>query len=395
VTAALILAAGRGTRFGGGKMLAPIDGRPMLQHVLDLAAAAGLAPVAVVLGEDADAIEVLVSWRDEQRVRNEDPGRGLSSSLKLGLDALGESDRVIVLLGDQPRLTLEQLRTVTNTASDPEKPIVVPRYSDGRPGNPVLLERGAWALAGSLEGDRGMSQLFDAHPELVRYVDVEGQNPDIDTADDLAAAQPRSVVAAGYDSLGDRYLEWATRIADPVRERMLADFGSRLPPGGAVLDLGCGPGLPSTKQLADTFDVTGVDFSAAQIAAARLNVPNARFIEADMTTIDFPAGTFDGVVALYSFTHVPRAEQPALVARIARWLRPGGIWLATLSAEGTAGWTGKWLGVEMFFSGFDAAGNRDLLARAGFELLIDEVVETEEPEGPVRFHWVLAQVRGG
>src|SRR5918992_1222565 len=89
VTAGLILAAGRGSRFGGRKMLAEINGRPMLQHVLDLAAAAELEPVVVVLGEDADELDASLDWRTEIRVRNPDPERGISSSIAIGLEALG------------------------------------------------------------------------------------------------------------------------------------------------------------------------------------------------------------------------------------------------------------------------------------------------------------------
>jgi len=185
-TAGLILAAGRGSRFGGRKMLAVVDGRPMLQHVLDLAAAAALNPVVVVIGEDADEIESAMTWRREARVRNEDPGRGLSSSVRLGLDALRDAERVLVLLGDQPYLSLESVSVIKASPNDVSTPIVVPRYRDGQPGNPVLLEPEAYPLAASLEGDRGMSQLFRDHPGLVRYVDVEGSNPDIDRAEDLA-----------------------------------------------------------------------------------------------------------------------------------------------------------------------------------------------------------------
>jgi molybdenum cofactor cytidylyltransferase len=185
-TAGLILAAGRGTRFGGRKMLADVDGRPMLQHVLDVAAAADLDPVVVVIGDDADEIETAMTWRAEKRIRNPDPGSGLSSSVAIGLARFGAGvSRVLVLLGDQPYLSVENVSAITATRPDTEKPIVVPRYADGRPGNPVLLEREGFALAAALKGDRGMSQLFAAHPDLVRYVKVSGANPDIDRAEDL------------------------------------------------------------------------------------------------------------------------------------------------------------------------------------------------------------------
>jgi CTP:molybdopterin cytidylyltransferase MocA len=183
-TAALILAAGLGTRFGGRKLLALVDGQPMLQHVLDLAADAELAPVVAVLGTDAELIEASCSWRSELRVRNHSPAEGIASSVRLGLSTLSrfpDAQRVVVLLGDQPFLSLEQLDVVL--AADGQ--IVVPRY-DGRVGNPVVLDRSIWPLAARLEGDRGFSQIFSAYPNLVTFVDVPGTNPDIDTPADLS-----------------------------------------------------------------------------------------------------------------------------------------------------------------------------------------------------------------
>lgn len=182
-TAALILGAGLGTRFGGRKLLAPIDGKPMLQHVLDLAARAGIAPVVVVLGTDSGELTAACTWRDERRVINPDPGAGLSGSARIGIAALAqaEAERAVVLLGDQPFLSLGQLNAILDASGS----IVVPRYR-GVPGNPVVLDRSALALVPELRGDRGFSQLFAAHPELVRYVDVPGENRDIDTPGDLA-----------------------------------------------------------------------------------------------------------------------------------------------------------------------------------------------------------------
>ncbi len=185
VCAGLVLAAGRGSRFGGGKMLALINGRPMLQHVLDAAAGAALDPVVVVLGADAALIERTVAWRHERRLINVDPDRGLSSSLAIGLKELGDQKRVLVLLGDQPFVSVGNVSAIAAAPIEPEKPIVVPRYSDGKPGNPVLLEREAFPLAAALHGDHGMSQLFRSDPDLVRYVDLRGTNPDIDEVSDI------------------------------------------------------------------------------------------------------------------------------------------------------------------------------------------------------------------
>lgn len=188
IAAAIILAAGAGKRFGEQKLLAELNGTPILQYVLNAAAAAELDPVVVVLGSDADALVTRLWWRNEVRLVNPAPEQGLSSSVRMGLASLTLSDaqRAVVLLGDQPRLAEAQLDVVLATPVDESRPIVVPRYS-GVPGNPVLLERAAWPLAAHLTGDVGMAQLFAANPNLVRYVDVDGANPDVDTRTDLEA----------------------------------------------------------------------------------------------------------------------------------------------------------------------------------------------------------------
>jgi CTP:molybdopterin cytidylyltransferase MocA len=195
ITAGIVLAAGFGGRFGGQKLLADFHGTPILQYVLNLCAVAELSPVVVVLGADADALVTRLWWRDEVRLINPEPEGGLSKSVQMGLAALelSEAARAVMLLGDQPRLSASQLASILAAPEDaaPEdavRPIVVPRY-DGRPGNPVLLERTAWPLAAQLQGDSGMVQLFGTRPELVRYLDVPGANPDVDTRADLAALE--------------------------------------------------------------------------------------------------------------------------------------------------------------------------------------------------------------
>lgn len=201
----------------------------------------------------------------------------------------------------------------------------------------------------------------------------------------------KHIVASGYDRIADRYLAWGSASEDPSREHMHALFAARLPDGARVLDLGCGAGLPSTRQMAERFEMVGVDISPRQIAAARQNVPRAAFVVGDITEVQFPPASFDGVAAFYSISHVPRDSHAHLFASVFRWLRPGGLFVATLGALDNPGWTGDWLGVPMFFSSHHADENRRLLRTAGFELLVADVLVTPEPEGDVSFLWVLAR----
>ncbi len=203
----------------------------------------------------------------------------------------------------------------------------------------------------------------------------------------------KTVVARGYDTLGADYLAWTSAFVDPARDRLLAEFMTRLASDVRVLDLGCGPGLPSTRMLADRFEVTASTSPRLSLMHARRNVPEASFVHDDFMHIDFSAESFDGVTAFYSISHVPRAEHRDLFERVSRWLVPGGLFLATLGARDDPGWTGEWLGQPMFFSSHDADANRRMLRAANFDLLIDDVMETPEPEGPMPFLWVLAKRR--
>jgi SAM-dependent methyltransferase len=203
---------------------------------------------------------------------------------------------------------------------------------------------------------------------------------------------PQAIVAAGYDRIAERYLAWSGDRPSAARQRALAIADSAIPPGADVLELGCGAGRPMTAALAASRNVTGVDISVAQIALARLNVPGATFLQADLTTLDWPAASFDAVVAFYVLTHVPRDAHADLLARIRRWLRPGGVFLASFGVEDDPGGVeADWLGVDMYFSHFSARVNGRLVAAAGLEIEQADVVPEPEDRFGARFLWVLAR----
>jgi len=187
-TAAVVLAAGAGSRFGGGKLLAVLHGRPILAHVVATARAAGLDPIVVVVPPtgELDGLDLGVA----RRVTNPNPAEGLSSSVRLGLRALELDDAVeaaAIMPGDQPLVRPDVIAGLLAALdASPATPFVVPRYAaDGAP-NPIVARRSIWRLADELAGDRGFGPVLAAHPELVRFVAVDGANPDIDTPDDLA-----------------------------------------------------------------------------------------------------------------------------------------------------------------------------------------------------------------
>ena len=131
--------------------------------------------------------------------------------------------------------------------------------------------------------------------------------------------------------------------------------------------------------------------SEEQLRRARERVPEATFVQGDLAALELEEASLDGVVALYVFNHVPRELLSGVFARVHRWLKPGGHFLASLGAGDIDGWNGEWLGVPMFFSSYPPETNSALLREVGFTLLRDEVVTIAEPEDDVAFQWVLAR----
>jgi ubiquinone/menaquinone biosynthesis C-methylase UbiE len=206
---------------------------------------------------------------------------------------------------------------------------------------------------------------------------------------------PKAIIESGYDAMAEQYLAtFVNDIPDDPRIRFIGELTARLPAGARVLELGCGAGIPGTALLARHHDVLGIDISATQLSLAARHVPNARFRKADMTSLAFPDSSFDAVTAFYCFNHIPRAEQPQLLADIARWLRPGGYFLASFGNGASDDTVETWLSVPMFFASHAPAVNRANLSAAGFTLLIDEVVTTVMPPGPEAWQWVLAATAG-
>ncbi len=187
---AVILAAGRGLRMGRQKLLLEVAGRPLVRHAVDAAAASGCDEVVVVYSDPAVADAVA----DRARcVENPDPDKGMSGSLRLGLDALGDQEAgALILLGDQPLVDATMLSTLLrHWRREGARAAVATRYAtdDGAgPGwrPPVLLDRSLFAELRTLTGDEGARQVLNRRRELVDVVVTETPPHDVDTPEDYA-----------------------------------------------------------------------------------------------------------------------------------------------------------------------------------------------------------------
>ena len=196
---AVILAAGQSSRFraGGGpdatKLVAKLDGKPIVRRVVEAALAAKARPVVVVTGHAGNAVEGAVGDLDVELAFNPKFASGLASSLRVGLSAMPcDVVGALVLLGDMPWIESRLIDALIDAFLARKGALAAVPLRKGRRGNPVLLGRELFEAAMRLEGDQGARRLIGAL-NAAELVEVEasdgGVTFDIDTPDDLAAAQ--------------------------------------------------------------------------------------------------------------------------------------------------------------------------------------------------------------
>lgn len=195
---------------------------------------------------------------------------------------------------------------------------------------------------------------------------------------------PARIVEGGYDDIAQTYHAQRDRFKS---HELLIGFSSLLPPGGDVLDVGCGAGIPVARFLVDAgFSVTGVDVSSSMLQLARSHVPGARFLKMDMRRLRFDDGRFDGICAFYSLFHVPREEHLQVLIEFNRLLRQNGV---LIFSTGKSAWqgTGDFHGTRMFWSHPDRDVTRQWVLDAGFAVMMSEVREL----GGEEHYWVMAK----
>lgn len=172
--------------------------------------------------------------------------------------------------------------------------------------------------------------------------------------------------AEAFDAIGDRYDD-----AFPHKEGQVNSAGwlaAGLPSGSRVLDLGCGTGVPTARQLVDAgHDVVGIDISEEMIRIARREVPGADFRVLDIADLESEdLGTFDGVAAFFSLLMLPRDEIPVALRMVHRLLRPGGLLTLSMVEADLDACAIPFLGNNVRVSGYLREDLRTVVQDAGF-----------------------------
>lgn len=182
----------------------------------------------------------------------------------------------------------------------------------------------------------------------------------------------RSGQSEAFDSIGDRYDE-----AFPHKEGQIAAaawLDGELPPGSRVLDVGCGTGLPTARQLADAgHKVVGIDLSPSMLKLCRDNVPESECRKldiADLETSDL--GPFDGVAAFFSLLMLPRTEIPFALRTLHRQLRGDGPLVLGMVEADVNDYAIPFLGNAIRVSGYLRDELRAVVQDAGFDVVEED-----------------------
>ncbi len=192
------------------------------------------------------------------------------------------------------------------------------------------------------------------------------------------------IVRKGYNKIASKYNASRHRFKN---DKELEYFASLLPKRARILDAGCGAGVPVAKYLVEHgFIVTGIDFSTNMLKLAHQQVPEAEFLEGDMTQLMFPDESFEGVISTYAIIHVPKEKHTLIYQNFFRDLKPGRILTFCTGSDEWEG-TEEYMGTIMFWSHPSRETSLSLVKKAGFEIIRDEVVEC----GGETPYWIFAR----
>ncbi|CAN5579238.1 nucleotidyltransferase family protein [soil metagenome] len=181
---AVVLAAGGSTRLGQPKQLLAHEGQALVRRTANAAIEAGCDPIVVVVGAEREKVATALRDLTATIVPNDNWPRGVGTSIRAGVARLQESDAVILLVCDQPKVEADLLRQLVARQQETGQPMIASSYA-GTLGVPALFTRACYGRLLALDDETGAKALLLARPAEVASVPFEAGALDIDTPEDL------------------------------------------------------------------------------------------------------------------------------------------------------------------------------------------------------------------
>ncbi len=195
------------------------------------------------------------------------------------------------------------------------------------------------------------------------------------------------IVKEGYNKIAEKYYQDRDLFKN---KKEIENFIEQLPDDAVVLDIGCGGGVPVLKLLVEKgYSTKGIDFSKGMLELAKKNLPEAELILGDIMKTDFESESLDGIISTYAIIHIHRSHHPALYLKIHKWLKQGGVMLASTARDECDEdySTNDYYGAHMVWSHPPARESLQMIRNAGFEILFERQVTT----GDETHLWILAK----
>lgn len=189
---AIVLAAGSSSRFGSCKQLADYRGQPLVRYAVRAAESVCGSNSLLVVGKDWQAVHAACAPLSGFLVCNDNPRSGMAGSIVAGVAAVAETaDAVLIMLADQPLVDTHCLQPLVDAWQQHEERIVCTTHA-GIPGPPSIFPAACFPELQVLAGDRGARSLLERHADRVVRVPSAAASVDIDTPQDMAAAERHS-----------------------------------------------------------------------------------------------------------------------------------------------------------------------------------------------------------
>ena len=177
-------------RFGRNKLLLTLGNKRIIEHVIDNVKSSKIKDIYLVYGNDQGEFEEIGQSKGIKLIHNRDYHLGQSSSVKKGIELIGDRYRgAMFLLGDQPFISSKTINLLLENFISNQKGIIVPSYQ-GKRGNPVIFSRDFFSAIKEIEGDRGARDIIKAHQDRTIYIPIKDkrENFDIDSEKDYHRA---------------------------------------------------------------------------------------------------------------------------------------------------------------------------------------------------------------